>query len=91
TGPVDDLTLGFRGDGQALLDLEIEANPALYSREDVEAHAARLLHFRIGALQLTISQPCPTGPVDDLTLGFRGDGQALLDLEIEANPALYSR
>lgn len=51
TGPVDDLTLGFRGDGQALLDLEIEANPALYSRVDVEAHAARLLHFVSAALQ----------------------------------------
>jgi enterobactin synthetase component F len=51
TGPVDDLTLGFRGDGQRLLDLEIEANPALYSREDVEAHAARLLHFVSAALQ----------------------------------------
>ncbi|HID7842011.1 enterobactin synthase subunit F [Stenotrophomonas maltophilia] len=51
TGPVDDLTLGFRGDGQSLLDLEIEANPALYSREDVEAHAARLLHFVSAALQ----------------------------------------
>ncbi|HDS1548982.1 TPA: enterobactin synthase subunit F [Stenotrophomonas maltophilia] len=51
TGPVDDLALGFRGDGQHLLDLEIEANPALYSREDVEAHAARLLHFVSAALQ----------------------------------------
>ncbi len=51
TGPVDDLTLGFRGDGQHLLDLEIEANPALYSREDVGAHAARLLHFVSAALQ----------------------------------------
>ncbi|MBH1650198.1 enterobactin synthase subunit F [Stenotrophomonas maltophilia] len=51
TGPVDDLTLGFRGDGQALLDLEIEANPARYRREDVEAHAARLLHFVSAALQ----------------------------------------
>lgn len=51
TGPVDDLTLGFRGDGQHLLDLEIEANPTLYSREDVEAHAARLLHFVLAALQ----------------------------------------
>ncbi len=51
TGPVDDLTLGFRGDGQHLLDLEIEANPALYSREDVEAHATRLLHFVSAALE----------------------------------------
>jgi len=51
TGPVDDLTLGFRGDGQTLLDLEIEANPALYSRDDVQAHASRLLHFVAAALQ----------------------------------------
>jgi len=51
TGPVDDLTLGFRGDGQTLLDLEIEANPALYSRDDVQAHATRLLHFVAAALQ----------------------------------------
>ncbi|HDS0948322.1 TPA: amino acid adenylation domain-containing protein [Stenotrophomonas maltophilia] len=51
TGPVDDLTLGFRGDGQALLDLEIEANPALYSADDVQAHAQRLLHFVSAALQ----------------------------------------
>ncbi|AWH46270.1 non-ribosomal peptide synthetase [Stenotrophomonas sp. ZAC14A_NAIMI4_1] len=51
TGPVDDLTLGFRGDGQALLDLEIEANPALYSLDDVQAHAVRLQHFVSAALQ----------------------------------------
>ncbi len=51
TGPVDDLTLGFRGDGQTLLDLEIEANPALYSRDDVQAHGTRLLHFVAAALQ----------------------------------------
>ncbi|HIE1100463.1 amino acid adenylation domain-containing protein [Stenotrophomonas maltophilia] len=50
TGPVDDLTLGFRGDGQRVLDLEIEANPALYNREEVQAHAARLLHFVSAAL-----------------------------------------
>ncbi|MEG0182457.1 MAG: amino acid adenylation domain-containing protein, partial [Stenotrophomonas sp.] len=51
TGPVDDLTIGFRGDGQRLLDLEIEANPALYGLRDVQAHAARLLHFVSAALQ----------------------------------------
>ncbi len=51
TGPVDDLTLGFRGDGQQLLDLEIEANPALYCAQDLQAHARRLLHFVSAALQ----------------------------------------
>ncbi|AWH21682.1 non-ribosomal peptide synthetase [Stenotrophomonas sp. ZAC14D2_NAIMI4_6] len=51
TGPVDDLTLGFRGDGQQMLDLEIEANPALYGEQDLRAHAQRLLHFVSAALQ----------------------------------------
>lgn len=65
TGPVDDLTLGFRGDGQSLLDLEIEANPALYSREDVEAHAARLLHFVSAALQAEDISAVPLATVEE--------------------------
>lgn len=65
TGPVDDLTLGFRGDGQSLLDLEIEANPALYSREDVEAHAARLLHFVSAALEAEDIAAVPLATVEE--------------------------
>ncbi|GAB2715911.1 amino acid adenylation domain-containing protein [Halomonas garicola] len=45
TGPVDDLTFGFRGDAQGRLDLEIEANPTLYTRDDVDDHLARLPAF----------------------------------------------
>lgn len=45
TGPVDDMTLGFRGDAKTALDLEIEANAALYSVADVNDHAARLPAF----------------------------------------------
>ncbi|WP_421574985.1 amino acid adenylation domain-containing protein [Stenotrophomonas maltophilia] len=52
TGPVDDVTLGFRGDGVAVLDLEIEANPTLYTPTQVQAHAARLLHFVSAALDV---------------------------------------
>ncbi len=52
TGPVEDITFGFRGDGHALLDLEIEANPALYTAETVAAHAERLLHFIASALDV---------------------------------------
>ncbi|MET4678477.1 amino acid adenylation domain-containing protein [Stenotrophomonas rhizophila] len=52
TGPVDDVTLGFRGDGTAVLDLEIEANPTLYTPTQVQAHAARLLHFVSAALDV---------------------------------------
>ncbi len=52
TGPVDDITFGFRGDGTHHLDLEIEANPALYDPAQVEAHAVRLLHFIDAALDV---------------------------------------
>jgi len=52
TGPVDDITFGFRGDGAHHLDLEIEANPALYDPAQMEAHAARLLHFIEAALDV---------------------------------------
>ena len=65
TGPVDDLTLGFRGDGQALLDLEIEANPALYSLDDVQAHAARLQHFVSAALQANDIREVPLATPDE--------------------------
>lgn len=52
TGPVDDATLGFRGDGVQMLDLEIEANPALYTAAEVAAHGQRLLHFVAAALEV---------------------------------------
>ncbi len=65
TGPVDDLTLGFRGDGRALLDLEIEANPALYSLDDVQAHAARLQHFVSAALQANDIREVPLATPDE--------------------------
>ncbi|MHC1651984.1 amino acid adenylation domain-containing protein [Stenotrophomonas maltophilia] len=80
TGPVDDLTLGFRGDGQTLLDLEIEANPALYSREDMEAHAARLLHFVSTALlsDSIATLPLATGEeAEQVVSGFNATAHVL--------------
>lgn len=52
TGPVDDVNLGFRGDARLMFDLEIEANPQLYSQSDIEAHAQRLLHFLSSAFEV---------------------------------------
>lgn len=80
TGPVDDLTLGFRGDGQHLLDLEIEANPALYSRDDVEAHATRLLHFVSAALEAEDIAAVPLATVAEaqqVVHGFNATAHAL--------------
>ncbi|MFC3123732.1 amino acid adenylation domain-containing protein [Pseudoroseomonas globiformis] len=51
TGPVDDVTLTFRGDHDAAgLRLEIEANPAFHDEAGLAAHAARLPHFIAQAL-----------------------------------------
>ncbi len=72
TGPVDDLTLGFRGDGQTLLDLEIEANPALYSEEDVRAHATRLLHFVSTALQANAIGEVPLATPEEARRSVHG-------------------
>ncbi|HBS56733.1 MAG TPA: non-ribosomal peptide synthetase [Stenotrophomonas sp.] len=72
TGPVDDLILGFRGDGQTLLDLEIEANPALYSRDDVQAHATRLLHFVAAALQASAIADVPLATPEEAQCTVHG-------------------
>ncbi|MGE6333297.1 amino acid adenylation domain-containing protein [Stenotrophomonas sp. NPDC077659] len=82
TGPVDDLTLCFRGDGQTLLDLEIEANPALYSPADVQAHAARLLHFVAAALQADDIGEVPLATPEEAQRtvhGFNATAHALPD------------
>ena len=51
TGPVDDMTFTFRGDGESRLLLEIDANPNLYSEDDLLAHQQRLLHVIEHCLQ----------------------------------------
>jgi enterobactin synthetase component F len=52
TGPVDDITLTFRGGADASgLRLEIEANPGLYTPGEVAAHATRLAWFCAAALR----------------------------------------
>lgn len=82
TGPVDDLTLGFRGDGEHLLDLEIEANPALYRREDVQAHAQRLLHFVSAALDAQDIAQVPlatAAEAQQVVHGFNATAHALPD------------
>lgn len=45
TGPVDDMTLTFRGDGRQHLLLEIDLNPNLYEQGQAQEHANRILSF----------------------------------------------
>ncbi len=83
TGPVDDATLGFRGDGTAVLDLEIEANPALYTPTQVQAHAARLLHFVSAALDVQATG----GTIASVTLCTPAEAQRYVhDINATAHP-----
>lgn len=83
TGPVDDLTLGFRGDAKAALDLEIEANPAYYDEADVDAHLARLPAF----IDAAISACHTGGRLDDIALATPAEAQRyLFDVNATKHP-----
>ena len=49
-GAVDDLTLTFRGDPDAGMMLEVDANPALYSQAETRGHGDRVAAFLAAAL-----------------------------------------
>ncbi|WP_394004500.1 amino acid adenylation domain-containing protein [Luteimonas sp. WGS1318] len=84
TGPVDDITLGFRGDGVQALDLEIEANPDLYSNTDVTAHATRLRTFLAKAFELAAQ---PDAPLDDVPLATPAEAaRTLFEFNATAHP-----
>ena len=83
TGPVDDITLGFRGDATAVLDLEIEANPALYSQAEVDGHAARLPEFLRSAFAVYQAN----GKLHHITLASAAESQRyLFDVNNSAHP-----
>jgi len=65
-GAVDDLTLTFRGDPASGMLFEVDANPGLYSPEDVAGHAARLPVFLAAALAQGRLAPVPTATPDEI-------------------------
>ncbi|PZO65017.1 MAG: non-ribosomal peptide synthetase [Paracoccus denitrificans] len=65
-GAVDDLTLTFRGDPDAGLLFEVDANPALYSHADVAGHADRLPAFLNAALGAGTLAAVPTASPDEI-------------------------
>ena len=84
TGPVDDITLGFRGDGAQALDLEIEANPDLYAAADVAAHAARLRTFLLAAFECAVQ---PDAGLDDVPLATPTESRrTLFEFNATAHP-----
>lgn len=70
TGPIDDVTIGFRGDGASALELEFEANPDLYAADDIAAHAQRLLAFLAAA--------CTAEGIDDIPLATPDEARRTL-------------
>ncbi|WBU54441.1 amino acid adenylation domain-containing protein [Paracoccus sp. SCSIO 75233] len=68
-GAVDDLTLTFRGDPEAGILFEVDANPDLYSKPDVAGHSLRLPEFLLGALSSDRLAEIPTAsPAEIATL-----------------------
>lgn len=59
-GAVDDLTFTFRGDPAAGILFEVDANPALYSVDDISGHSARLPEFIDAALSADCLADVPT-------------------------------
>lgn len=87
TGPVDDLTLGFRGDAQTALDLEIEANPRLYGEAEVDDHLARLPAFIDAALRLCEPACHAGGRLDDIALATSAEARRyLFDVNATGHP-----
>ncbi|MDH4572546.1 non-ribosomal peptide synthetase [Salinicola acroporae] len=83
TGPVDDVTLGFRGDASQVLELEIEANPAIYTAAQVEAHATRLATY----LQAAIDTHARGGTLADVALATPEEAQRyVFDVNATAHP-----
>lgn len=60
TGPVEDISFTFRGDGTNSLSIEVDANPNLYSADEVAAHGARLAMFLARALGAQCLADVPT-------------------------------
>lgn len=66
-GAVDDLTLTFRGDPAAGILFEVDANPGLYSPDDIRAHSARLIAFLFAALDSPGLATVPTASPAEIT------------------------
>src|SRR5690606_35106096 len=65
TGPVDDITITFRGDGRTALALEVDTNPDLYAPRDGAAQAARLAGFIERALTASTLDEVPMATTDE--------------------------
>ena len=96
-GAVDDLTLTFRGDPQAGILFEVDANPGLYTAEEIAGHSTRLAAFLTNALRENRLDTVPTATAEEIaTARAIGDGTraevpktsltSLIEAQIRATP-----
>ncbi|AJE46822.1 non-ribosomal peptide synthetase [Celeribacter indicus] len=86
-GPVDDLTVSYRGDGKAALTVEIDANPDLYGGAEIEAHLHRLAAFLDRVVGADSLAPVPTVTEEEhrrLIHGLNATDHALPDTTLAA-------
>ncbi len=65
-GAVDDLTLTFRGDPASGMIFEVDANPGLYTADEVRGHGDRLVAFLTAALACESLASVPTASPDEI-------------------------
>lgn len=65
-GAVEDITFTFRGDAKEALVFEVDANPDLYSEEEVSAHAKRLRAFLEKSVLASSLSEVPTASPDEI-------------------------
>lgn len=70
-GAVDDLTLTFRGDPASGMLFQVDANPALYTADEVRGHAERLPAFLSAALAAQTLAEVPTASPAEIALFAR--------------------
>lgn len=75
-GAVDDLTLTFRGDPQSGILFEVDANPGLYTAEDIAGHAARVPDFLRAALAAPALAAVPTASPAEIAATARVNATA---------------
>lgn len=98
TGPVEDISFTFRGDGISGLSIEVDANPDLYSKADVDAHGGRLAAFLAAACMADRLAHVPTATPAEAQAEISGFNQtahavpcttlaALIEAQMARTPA----
>ena len=87
TGPVEDISFTFRGDGAKALTIEVDANPGLYCAAEVDGHCRRLATFLANAAVAQRLADVPTATPEEIAReleSFNDTARALPDVSLAA-------